>query len=134
VIGVGRDADEDGNEKGLQFSVFDVSDELNPRQVAVEILGDRGSSSEALYEHKAFQLWTAPELASDGVDKTRGLFAIPAEIASLARTKEMYPDDDYYTNSRWASGLAVFQGLVLYDDTLSPAGNVTHHGPGFYDY
>ena len=34
MIGVGRDADPaTGTERGLQFSLFDVSDELNPRQV-----------------------------------------------------------------------------------------------------
>ncbi|KAH8060240.1 hypothetical protein JL722_5206 [Aureococcus anophagefferens] len=62
MLGVGRAADEKtGVERGLQFSLFDVSDELNPRQVAVVEVGDRGSASEALNDHKAFQFcqWTS---------------------------------------------------------------------------
>ena len=60
MIGVGRDADpETGTEWGLQFSLFDVSDELNPRQAAVLVVADRGSNSEALDDAKAFQFWSA---------------------------------------------------------------------------
>ena len=83
MIGVGRDADPaTGTERGLQFSLFDVSDELNPRQAAVRILADRGSDSEALDDAKAFQYWSASDLRAAGV-ASPGIFAVPAQLASL---------------------------------------------------
>lgn len=111
---------------GLQLSIFDVSDELDPRQVAVVEVGDRGSDSEALRDHKAFQFWAAAALRAAGVDRTSGLFALPASLASLDDAV-----DDW--DSAWRYGLTVFQGLVLFDDALRPVGNVTHHDPDFFD-
>jgi len=54
VIGVGRDATEEGRITGMKLSLFDVSDVENPTEVSKYIIGKRGTSSEALYDHKAF--------------------------------------------------------------------------------
>ena len=111
MIGVGRDADpETGTERGLQFSLFDVSDELNPRQSAVRILADRGSDSEALDDAKAFQMWSASDLRAAGV-ASPGIFAVPAQLASLALAKERGSTD----TSVWATGANYFQGLLMLD-------------------
>ncbi|KAH8095169.1 hypothetical protein JL720_2447 [Aureococcus anophagefferens] len=133
MLGVGRAADEKtGVERGLQFSLFDVSDELNPRQVAVVEVGDRGSASEALNDHKAFQFWSAGDLRAAGLDRSTGVFALPASLASLSARLEL-ADDDWTATSQWTSGLTYFQGLALYDEMLRPVANVSHHEPGFFD-
>jgi hypothetical protein len=149
MIGVGRDADpETGTERGLQFSLFDVSDELNPQQAAVLIVADRGSDSEALEDAQAFQFWSASDLRAAGV-ASPGIFAVPAQLASLALAKERGSTD----TSVWATGANYFQGsrslcgnqkhprstalfphrLLVFDVALNPLGNVSHLEPGFWD-
>lgn len=54
LIGLGRDADERGRTKGVKLSLFDVSDVSNPEEIDNYIIGDRGASSIALNNHKAF--------------------------------------------------------------------------------
>lgn len=130
MLGIGHDADPyTGTERGLQFSLFDVSDELNPRQNAVRIVGDRGSASEALDDAKAFQFWSASDLRATGVSSSPGIFALPAQLASLALAKERGSTD----TSVWATGATYYQGTLLFDVALNPLGNVTHLEPGFWD-
>ncbi len=54
VIGVGRDATEEGRITGMKLSLFDVTDVENPKEISKYIIGGRGTSSEALTDHKAF--------------------------------------------------------------------------------
>ncbi|MCX6818909.1 MAG: beta-propeller domain-containing protein [Candidatus Aenigmarchaeota archaeon] len=54
VIGLGRDATEEGRMQGMKLSLFDVTDVQNPTEVSKYMIGDRGTSSEALNDHKAF--------------------------------------------------------------------------------
>ena len=55
LLGVGRDADpETGWERGLQATLFDVSDPANPTQVAVLPLGD-DAYSPVEHDHRAFR-------------------------------------------------------------------------------
>jgi len=54
IIGVGRDASEQGRITGMKLSLFDVSNVSSPTEVSKYIIGDRGASSEALNDHKAF--------------------------------------------------------------------------------
>ncbi len=39
---------------GIKFSLFDVSDMGKPKEISTCVVGDEGSGSEALYNHKAF--------------------------------------------------------------------------------
>jgi serpin B len=48
--------------QGVQLSIFDVTDFANPVLLHKELIGDRGTSSEALYNHKAFTFWSANDL------------------------------------------------------------------------
>lgn len=41
---------------GIKFSLFDVSDMGKPKEISKYVTGDSGSSSEALYNHKAIML------------------------------------------------------------------------------
>ncbi|MFQ6013649.1 MAG: beta-propeller domain-containing protein, partial [Thermoplasmata archaeon] len=59
ILGVGKDTIEDPGGafswfQGLKLSLFDVSDVGDPKEVAKLLLGDRGSSSPVLYDHRAF--------------------------------------------------------------------------------
>jgi uncharacterized secreted protein with C-terminal beta-propeller domain len=59
ILGVGKDAvpAEDGDFawfQGLKLSLFDVADVARPKEVAQYLLGDRGTDSEVLRDHKAF--------------------------------------------------------------------------------
>jgi hypothetical protein len=73
LIGFGKDTSE--LEKGatlvegMKMAMFDVSDVTNPKQKFVEIIGDRGTHSELLYNHKALLF-----------DKEKNLLAFPVQI------------------------------------------------------
>ncbi len=54
IIGIGQEADERGRILGLKISLFDVSDNENPIEIAKYVGDDRYARSHALYEHKAF--------------------------------------------------------------------------------
>jgi len=57
LLTIGYDADDRGNFAwftGVMLQIFDVSDMRNPKLAHKEIIGTRGSSSEALTNHLAF--------------------------------------------------------------------------------
>ena len=58
LVGVGRDADEDGRIQGFKVSLFDVSDPAAPAEVDTWTLANAQSGVE--WDHRAF-LWWAPE-------------------------------------------------------------------------
>ncbi len=58
LVGIGRDADDDGRVVGFKASLFDVSDPTNPAEIDTWTLADAESSVE--WDHRAF-LWWAPE-------------------------------------------------------------------------
>ncbi|MGE0793196.1 MAG: beta-propeller domain-containing protein [Candidatus Woesearchaeota archaeon] len=62
LIGIGRDATEEGRQEGLKISLFDVSDPKNPKEVAKYVSDEKYSSSTAEYEHKAFLFSKEKEL------------------------------------------------------------------------
>lgn len=56
LVGFGREAIEEGDraiELGIKLSVFDVSDVSNPKEISTMIIGDQGTYSEVLYNHKS---------------------------------------------------------------------------------
>ena len=61
LIGVGQDATEQGRTKGLQVSLFDVSDPASPRRIQNAVLP--GANSDAEWDHHAFLWWPAKSLA-----------------------------------------------------------------------
>lgn len=60
LVGIGRDADEEGVDQGLLISLFDVTDPTAPRQI--QTWTDREAWSNAGFDPKAFLYW-APESA-----------------------------------------------------------------------
>jgi uncharacterized secreted protein with C-terminal beta-propeller domain len=73
LIGLGKDTEESEwggvRTKGLKLSLFDVRDVGNPKEVDVYMMGDAGSDSIALSDHKAFLF-----------SKEKALLAIPVSI------------------------------------------------------
>jgi uncharacterized secreted protein with C-terminal beta-propeller domain len=55
---------------GMKMSLFDVTDVTQPKELFKEVIGDRGTQSELLYNHKALLF-----------DRERGLMAFPVELA-----------------------------------------------------
>ena len=70
IIGVGRDATEEGRMLGMKLSLFDVTDVENPTEISKYIIGERGTSSEALNDHKAFLF-----------SRAKNLLVIPVQLA-----------------------------------------------------
>jgi hypothetical protein len=73
LITVGKDAlpGEDNSfawYQGVQLSIFDVSDLSAPVLLHKEILGDRGTATEAAHNHKAFTFWLEENLLALPID------------------------------------------------------------------
>jgi len=105
LLTIGKDALEvDGNAwyQGLQLTIFDISDFSDPkllhRTEGENKIGDRGTSSEALYNHKAFIFW-----------EEQGLLAIPVDLYEHASPP----------TEPWEWGLLTFKGLYVYRVTLN---------------
>jgi len=118
LIGIGKDAfpAEEGNfawYQGLKISLFEVSELSRPKEMGNLILGDRGSDSPILYDHKALLF-----------DRERSILVIPVLLAEIARDK--YSGDlPPYTQGEY-----IFQGAYIF--TVSPdsgivvKGRITH--------
>lgn len=83
LIGIGKStvAAEQGDfawYQGVKIALFDVSDVNNPKQISKFVIGDRGTESLALRNHKAFLF-----------DKSKNLLAFPVRIAKIDENK--YP-------------------------------------------
>ncbi|MEM4189806.1 MAG: beta-propeller domain-containing protein, partial [Candidatus Caldarchaeum sp.] len=118
LIGLGKDAKpaEEGDFacfQGLKISLFDVSDYTNPKELDTLILGDRGTESEALHNHKAFLF-----------DRERNLMVIPVLLA-LVDTADYggRPSPNTF-------GEYVFQGAYAFrispEDGVKVLGRITH--------
>ena len=62
LLGIGQDATEEGQRRGTQLSVFDVSDLARPTRLSQRRIGS-SSSSEVEYDHHAFLYWPPEKLA-----------------------------------------------------------------------
>ena len=121
VIGVGKNTVEaDPREgdfawyQGLKMALFDVSDVSRPREMYKVEIGDRGTDSYALRDHRAFLF-----------DRERGLLVLPVLLAEL--TAEQKASDDARA---FDCGAYVYQGAYVYGLSLEGgfelAGRVTH--------
>lgn len=61
LLGVGRSADESGRIKGIQFSLFDVSDPANPKLLSQRAEGEYGYST-VEQDHHGFLYWEPKHL------------------------------------------------------------------------
>lgn len=114
IIGFGKDTIEsDGRvlESGLKIALFDVSDVKNPIQKFAEKIGDRGSDSEVLRNHKALLF-----------SKNKNLLAFPVSVMEVKNQGSNGQVFDY--------GRFTFQGAYVYNLDLQKGfnlkGKITH--------
>jgi uncharacterized secreted protein with C-terminal beta-propeller domain len=133
IIGVGKEA-VGGNEQfawyqGMKISLFDVSDVENPKEIGKVTIGDRGTDSQALYDHKAFLF-----------DKEKNLLVIPISLAQINKTQY---ENQYENIPDWAYGDVVWRGAYVFNIDLVNGivlkGNITHENEtanetNYYDY
>ncbi len=97
IIGVGVNTENNQwggvSTSGLKIAMFDVSDVENPKEIDKYDIGEAGTYSTALYEHKAFLF-----------DKEKNLLVLPVREVT-GRFKD--PVYNYYRNSVW-NGVYVF--------------------------
>lgn len=118
IIGVGKEtvAAEKGNfawYQGVKISLFDVSNVEEPREIAKYEIGDRGTDSPVLRDHKAFLF-----------DRSKNLLVIPVQVAEI--NEEKYPDNP----PPYIRGEPVWQGAYVFDISLDRGivlkGKITH--------
>jgi inhibitor of cysteine peptidase len=117
IIGIGKETEYEAKEdfawyQGIKISLFDVSDVANPVEVAKYEIGDRGTDSPILYDHKVLLF-----------DKEKNLLVIPVTVAEIDESDypEGVPD--------WAYGRYVWQGAYVLDislDGIELRGGITH--------
>ncbi len=106
--------------QGIKIAVFDVSNATDPVQMYNVTIGDRGSDSPVLYDHKAFLF-----------DRAKSLLVIPILEAKI--------DPDQYPGGvpPEVRGAYVRQGAYVFDismDGLRLKGNITHLKDGMNIY
>lgn len=98
LLTIGYDAEDHGNFayfQGVLLQIFDVSNPADPKLAHKETIGTRGTSSEALANHLAFNYF--PE---------KNLLALPMTICEASSGGSSY-------------GAMTFNGLLVYDVTAS---------------
>lgn len=123
VIGIGKDTVDAGSfawYQGVKLSLFDVTDVKNPKEISKYIIGDRGSNSPALHDHKAFLF-----------SKSKNLLVIPVEIYEINKSK--YPDNP----PPYAWGEYIWQGAYVFsldpESGFVPRGGITHNNKSSFD-
>jgi uncharacterized secreted protein with C-terminal beta-propeller domain len=116
IIGIGKETTDAGEfawYQGVKISLFDVTDVSNPREISKLEIGDRGTDSPVLWDHKAFLF-----------DKLRNLLVMPILEAKVDVTK--YSEAEI----AWAYGEPVYQGAYVFDisidNGLQLRGRITH--------
>jgi inhibitor of cysteine peptidase len=116
IIGIGKETTDAGEfawYQGVKISLFDVSDVDNPVEISKLEIGDRGSDSPVLWDHKAFLF-----------DRSRNLLVMPINEAKVNQAD--YPGGV----PSWAYGEPVYQGTYVFNVTLDQGiqlkGRITH--------
>lgn len=97
IIGFGKDTEENGEqvkEKGFKMALFDVSDVSNPKELYSVKIGDIGTYSELLYNHKALLF-----------SKEKNIIAFPITV------REKQNSSKYYRK-------VTFEGAIIYGLSL----------------
>ncbi|MEM5812526.1 MAG: beta-propeller domain-containing protein [Candidatus Aenigmatarchaeota archaeon] len=120
IIGIGKEtveAEEPGMDfawyQGVKLALFDVSDPNKPKEISKYVIGDRGTESYALRDHKAFLF-----------SRQKNLLVIPILLAEIDESQypKGVPSNAY--------GDYTFQGAYVFkidlEDGFSLKGRVTH--------
>ncbi|MBR9676019.1 hypothetical protein GOV05_03355 [Candidatus Woesearchaeota archaeon] len=111
IIGIGKETEENKwggvNVQGVKIALFDVSDYENPKLVDSVEIGDRGSSSAVLDDHKAFLF-----------SKDRNLLVLPVTVVT-----------DRETISEYLNSNSIWYGAYVYkidEDGFEELGRIKH--------
>lgn len=103
--------------QGMKIALFDVSDVAHPKQSAAVAIGDRGTDSELLWNHKA--LLSMP---------SKDLIAFPVNLC------EIKPGSVSEEEKATAYGELIWQGMFVYrvtsEERFTELGRVSHVLPG----
>ena len=124
IIGIGKETSANDwggvSTQGLKLALFDVSDVEHPRQVGKVEIGDAGSDSAALSDHRAFLF-----------DKAKNLLVIPARVVKqdAVQEKKLSGDQPQIWYGAYVFGVSPDTGFVL-------KGTVEHGmgSSGYYYY
>lgn len=101
IIGFGMETEDQWGgvvPAAMKVGLFDVSDVSNPYQISQVTIGDRGTYSELLYNHKALFF-----------NRANGLMAFPVTVMEAGDS----PDDG------WSYGKFAYQGAYIYKVDLN---------------
>jgi len=124
IIGVGRATENLGNRvtfSGLKLSLFNVADVANPVEVAKYEIGDRGTNSEALYDHKAFLF-----------DREKNLLVIPVVLVENTKPDAWWGEPTWqgaYVFSLTPQDGFTLKGRVTHADALNETEKYYYYGP-----
>lgn len=119
VIGLGKDTYDMGGFawfQGVKLSLFDVTDVANPRELGALVIGDRGTDSEAMRDHRAFFF-----------DRERGLLVLPIDLAVIDRETNPDPSPDTYGTHVWQGVYVISVGL---ESAFDVTAKISHVGSG----
>lgn len=118
IIGIGKETveAEEGNfawYQGVKISFFDVSNVKNPKEISKYVIGDRGTETPVLYDHKALLF-----------DKNRNLLVIPVFVAEI--NEKEYPEGapPYVHGEYTWQGVYVFN--IFLEEGIVLKGKITH--------
>jgi len=131
IIGIGKEtvAAEEGDfawYQGVKISLFDVSDVGNPIEIAKFEIGDRGTSSPVLSDHKAFLF-----------DKSKCLLVLPVLVAEIDQSKypggvPPYISGDYVWQGAYVFEVSTDKGLVFRGGITHIEDNIDLQRTGYY--
>ncbi|MDI6805638.1 MAG: beta-propeller domain-containing protein [Candidatus Bathyarchaeia archaeon] len=120
VIGVGKETIPAGTGdfswyQGVKISLFDVTDVSEPKELAKYEIGNRGTDSPVLRDHKAFLF-----------DKEKNLLVIPVSVAEIDESK--YPNGvpPYISGEIVWQGAYVFTISLTLEEKIMLRGTITH--------
>ncbi len=119
ILGFGKEAVEskDGSavwQQGMKIALFDVSDVEHPKELHRALIGDRGTDSPLLWNHKALLF-----------ERDRDLLSFPVTVYEIPENLKVEGDPGS------TYGSPVFQGAYVYRLTLEDGfelrGRITHY-------
>ena len=121
IIGIGKETTTNDwggvSTKGLKLALFDVSDVEHPKQIDKVEIGDSGTDSAALTDHRAFLF-----------DKNKNLLVIPVRVVKQIDTSGKYiGDQQRIWYGAYVFGLTPETGFVL-------KGTIEHNTTGGYSW
>ncbi|PIZ76009.1 hypothetical protein COY05_02760 [Candidatus Peregrinibacteria bacterium CG_4_10_14_0_2_um_filter_38_24] len=105
--------------QGMKVAMFDVSDTEHPTEMFKTTIGDRGTTSPLLYDHKALLF-----------DKAKGILAFPVSLYEIPQSMK---NDSSTSPSTY--GNETYQGVYVYNislDGISLQGRISHYTDAEY--